>query len=116
MSGSQAPQIKNWSTIIRKSLKRGELFITGWRQHRKRAAAGASVVWPFAACFRASSDYRPREPGRECRDRSEIHRMAGNRRTWDSIDEMRKAADEGDAQAQCYLGVCYQTGQGMPLD
>ena len=42
--------------------------------------------------------------------------MAGNRRTWDSIDEMRKAADEGDAQAQCYLGVCFQTGQGMPLD
>jgi hypothetical protein len=32
INGSQAPQMKNSSTIIRKSLKRGELFITGWRE------------------------------------------------------------------------------------
>ena len=42
--------------------------------------------------------------------------MAGNRRTWQTFEEMRKAAEEGDPQAQCYLGVCYQTGQGTPQD
>jgi TPR repeat protein len=42
--------------------------------------------------------------------------MAGNRKTWNSFDEMRKAAEEGDAQAQSYLGVSYQTGQGVALD
>ena len=42
--------------------------------------------------------------------------MAGNRKTWNSFDEMRKAAEEGDAQAQSYLGVSYQTGQGVPQD
>jgi FOG: TPR repeat, SEL1 subfamily len=39
-----------------------------------------------------------------------------NRRTWQTFDEMRKAADEGDPQAQCYLGVCFQTGQGVKQD
>ncbi|HHY84274.1 MAG TPA: sel1 repeat family protein [Verrucomicrobia bacterium] len=39
-----------------------------------------------------------------------------NRRTWQSFDELRKAAEEGDPEAQCYLGVCYYTGQGVPLD
>ena len=29
---------------------------------------------------------------------------------------MRTAAEEGDAQAQCYLGVCFQNGQGVPQD
>ena len=42
--------------------------------------------------------------------------MAGHRKVWDSPDEMRKAADEGDAQAQCYLGVSYQNGQGVAQD
>ena len=39
-----------------------------------------------------------------------------NRRTWQSFDEMRKAAEQGDAAAQCYFGICYQTGQGVPQD
>src|ERR1035437_8787364 len=42
--------------------------------------------------------------------------MRSSRRTWQSFEEMRKAAEEGDEQAQCYLGVCYQTGQGVPQD
>jgi TPR repeat protein len=42
--------------------------------------------------------------------------MATNRRTWQSFDEMRKAAEEGDRTAQCYLGICYQTGQGVAQD
>ena len=42
--------------------------------------------------------------------------MQKGRRTWNSIEEMRKAAEEGDAQAQCYLGVCYQNGQGVKQD
>jgi len=29
---------------------------------------------------------------------------------------MRAAAQAGDAQAQCYLGVCYQNGQGVAQD
>ena len=42
--------------------------------------------------------------------------MSSNRSTWTTFEEMHKAAAEGDAQAQCYLGVCYQTGQGVALD
>ena len=42
--------------------------------------------------------------------------MQANRQTWQSFDEMRKAAEEGDAAAQCYLGICYQTGQGVTQD
>ena len=40
--------------------------------------------------------------------------MQTNRRTWQSFDEMRQAAEQGDAAAQCYFGICYQTGQGVP--
>ena len=29
---------------------------------------------------------------------------------------MRQAAEEGDPQAQCYMGVCYQNGQGVAQD
>ena len=39
-----------------------------------------------------------------------------NRRTWQSFDELRKAAEQGDPSAQCYLGICYQTGQGLQQD
>src|SRR5438094_977528 len=42
--------------------------------------------------------------------------MQTNRRTWQSFDEMRTAAQEGDPAAQCYLGICYQTGQGVQQD
>ena len=42
--------------------------------------------------------------------------MRKNRRTWQSFEEVRKAAEQGDAAAQCYLGICYQTGQGVPQD
>ncbi|HXS69820.1 MAG TPA: tetratricopeptide repeat protein, partial [Candidatus Polarisedimenticolia bacterium] len=42
--------------------------------------------------------------------------MQKGRRTWENFDEVRKAAEEGDAQAQCYLGVCYQNGQGVKQD
>ena len=42
--------------------------------------------------------------------------MQKNRRTWQDFDEMRKAAEQGDAAAQCYLGICYQTGQGVAQD
>ena len=38
------------------------------------------------------------------------------RRTWQSFDEMRKAAEEGDPAAQCYLAICYQTGQTVQQD
>ena len=30
--------------------------------------------------------------------------------------EYRKAADQGDAEAQCDLGVCYEVGSGVPKD
>lgn len=36
-----------------------------------------------------------------------------SRRKWDTFEEMRIAAHEGDEQAQCYLGVCYQNGMGV---
>ena len=39
--------------------------------------------------------------------------MSTNRKSWDTFELMRAAAQEGDAQAQCYLGVCYQNGQGV---
>ena len=39
-----------------------------------------------------------------------------NRRTWQNFEEMRKAADEGDAVAQCYVGICFQNGQNVPQD
>ena len=40
-----------------------------------------------------------------------------NRRVWQSsFEEIRKAADEGDAEAQCYLAICYQQGQGVAQD
>ena len=42
--------------------------------------------------------------------------MQTNRRTWQSFDEMRTAAQEGDSAAQCYLAICYQTGQGVKQD
>ena len=42
--------------------------------------------------------------------------MSGNRRTWQTFEEMRAAAEEGDVQAQCYLGVCFQNGQGVAQD
>ena len=42
--------------------------------------------------------------------------MQKNRRTWQTYEEMRKAAEEGDPQAQCYLGVCFQNGQGVQQD
>ena len=42
--------------------------------------------------------------------------MQKNRRTWNTIDEVREAAAKSDPQAQCYLGVCYQTGHGVPPD
>ena len=38
------------------------------------------------------------------------------RQTWQNFEEVRAAAEGGNAQAQCYLGVCYQTGQGVKLD
>jgi TPR repeat protein len=39
-----------------------------------------------------------------------FYTMSGHRRTWDTFEAMRQAAEEGDAQAQCYLGVCFQNG------
>ena len=42
--------------------------------------------------------------------------MSNNRRTWDNFEAMRQAAEEGDPQAQCYLGVCFQNGQGVAQD
>ncbi len=39
-----------------------------------------------------------------------------SRRSWDTFEEMRQAAIEGDAQAQCYLGVSFQNGQGVAQD
>ena len=42
--------------------------------------------------------------------------MSVTRKSWDSFELMRTAAQEGDAQAQCYLGVCFQNGQGVQQD
>ena len=42
--------------------------------------------------------------------------MSTHRKSWDSFEAMRAAAEEGDAQAQCYLGVCFQNGQGVEQD
>ena len=36
--------------------------------------------------------------------------MSKGRQSWNSLDEVREAANQGDPQAQCYLGVCFQTG------
>ena len=38
------------------------------------------------------------------------------RKSWDTFEAMRAAAQEGDLQAQCYLGVCFQNGQGVAQD
>jgi len=35
--------------------------------------------------------------------------MSGHRRTWETFEAMKLAAEEGDPQAQCYLGVCFKT-------
>ena len=35
--------------------------------------------------------------------------MQTNRRTWQSFDQMRLAAEQGDPAAQCYFGICHQT-------
>ena len=45
-----------------------------------------------------------------------FYAMSNNRRTWDTFEAMRQAAEEGDPQAQCYLGVCFQNGQGVAQD
>src|SRR2546430_13231740 len=42
--------------------------------------------------------------------------MQTNRRTWNTFEEMRAAADQNDPAAQCYLAICYQTGQGVQQD
>ena len=42
--------------------------------------------------------------------------MQKGRRTWNTFEEIREAAEEGDPQAQCYLGVCFQNGQGTQQD
>ncbi|MEI6195263.1 MAG: tetratricopeptide repeat protein, partial [Verrucomicrobiota bacterium] len=42
--------------------------------------------------------------------------MSNLRKSWDTFELMRAAAQEGDAQAQCYLGVCFQNGQGVAQD
>jgi len=42
--------------------------------------------------------------------------MALKRKTWNSMAEVRAAAKDDDPQAQCTMGVCYQTGQGLTLD
>ena len=42
--------------------------------------------------------------------------MSTVRKTWDTFEAMRAAAEAGDAQAQCYLGVCFQNGQGVGQD
>ena len=34
----------------------------------------------------------------------------------EAVHWYRKAADQGDAEAQFYLGVCYDNGQGVPKD
>ena len=39
-----------------------------------------------------------------------------NRQTWQNFEDLRKAAEQGGTQAQCHLGVCYQTGQGVQQD
>ena len=33
-----------------------------------------------------------------------------------TFDEIRAAAEAGDPESQCYIGICYQTGQGVPQD
>ena len=45
-----------------------------------------------------------------------LTKMSTTRKSWDTFEAMRTAAQEGDAQAQCYLGVCVQTGQGVAQD
>jgi TPR repeat protein len=40
-------------------------------------------------------------------------KMPAIRKSWDTFEAMQTAAKEGDPQAQCYLGVCYQNGQGL---
>ena len=33
-----------------------------------------------------------------------------------SFEEIKSAAEAGDAASQCYIGICYQTGQGVAQD
>ena len=42
--------------------------------------------------------------------------MSTVRKTWETFEAMRAAAEAGDAQAQCYMGVCCQNGQGVKHD
>lgn len=39
--------------------------------------------------------------------------MQTNRRSWQSLEEMRLAAEQECAPAQCNLGLCYETGRGV---
>ncbi|HWY77695.1 MAG TPA: SEL1-like repeat protein, partial [Verrucomicrobiae bacterium] len=42
--------------------------------------------------------------------------MAANQASWHSFEDLRAAAEAGDAASQCYLGICYQTGKGVAQD
>ena len=42
--------------------------------------------------------------------------MSTNQTSWQSFEDIKKAAEAGDPASQCYIGICYQTGQGVPLD
>ena len=42
--------------------------------------------------------------------------MPPNQTSWQSFEELRQAAESGDAASLCYLGICYQTGQGVQQD
>ncbi len=64
-------------------------------------------------------DYEPglaRERSWFRKQRKVGNMMQTNRRTWQSFDEMRLAAEQGDPAAQCYFGICHQTGQGVQQD
>ncbi|MGH7972446.1 MAG: tetratricopeptide repeat protein, partial [Limisphaerales bacterium] len=42
--------------------------------------------------------------------------MQAKRSPWQTFEEMKRAAEDGNADAQCTMGICYQTGQGVTQD
>ena len=47
---------------------------------------------------------------------AQIQKFRENAKRGDSAAQYRKAAEQGDAVAQCNLGVCYYNGDGVPRD
>src|SRR5882672_4029080 len=87
---------------------------SGFQKSEKRARGLGHVH-----SLNGSARPRPPKSSLEFPDASPIlggETMQTSRRTWQSFDEMREAAEHGDPVAQGYYGICFQTGQGVQQD